>query len=76
VSRQTLHAWLARVSGRGPGGAGGSVASARRVGRIRCRQQSRLCCWTCGWSSNWPNAGRAGAVTVGGFPFADYAEQL
>ena len=64
VSRQTLHAWLARYEAEGLEGLRIGRIGRRRV-RIRCRRRWRRRCWSCvvrgrigvrgGWCSSWPN---------------------
>jgi leucine-zipper of insertion element IS481 len=79
VSRQTLHAWLARYQAEGLEGlSDGRIG--RRTVRIRCRLAWRRCCWSCvgrvrtgvrgGWCLNWLNVcdGLRAALAADGIP--------
>jgi len=68
VSRQTLHAWLARVWGRG---AGGSVASAGELSASDAGSSRYCAVGAAVVLRTGQTPGRAGALTVGGFPLAD-----
>lgn len=75
VSRQTVHAWLARYEAEGLEGWRIGRIGRCRV-RIRCRPWWRRRCWSCvargrigvrgGWCSSWVAGGRAGSVGIGG----------